>query len=187
MGLPMDEARPSLSPPDEPPALHTALAAHIQALASRPLTARSLVELQKSCVCVRTLIAIGQDPGAVKAPNVQFPNAMNFMSSVSPYEESPSDYGYAMPAMSTAQETFGAQAIRQLLEIVPALLPKPAETVFPFKEISEAILLAKVNGDESLEADLRAVLRQRVLAAPDPEVPALSGPSLAITLSEAAE
>lgn len=181
----MDEAATA---PAETLGMQAALAGHIQALAQRPLTARMLVELEKTCSLVRSLIAVGQDPVAVpRASGAAFGGGSVSLYPGSSYGENPADYGYAMPAISTQQETFGAQAIRQLMELVPSLLPKPPESVFSFKDMSEAILLAKVNGDEALEADLRAVLRQRVLTAPDPGVPALAAPSSSPILSEAAE
>lgn len=47
------------------PVLMTAMHAHLQAIAKRPLDAAMLVELEKTCLLARQLFAIGKMPDAL--------------------------------------------------------------------------------------------------------------------------
>lgn len=152
--------------PKEAPVLHAALSAHLQAIAQRELSPRMLLELEKTCSYARNILALGQDPAAVNRPP-QIGMGNTFSAYQSSYGESPSDYG--MPALSVPAETFGAQAIRQLMEIIPPLLAnqqnKPEKVASPrltlnLEDATKAIMLAKLNGDMDLERALRDALNK---------------------------
>lgn len=135
-------------------ALKSALHAHIQGIAARELTPRMLLELEKTCSYIKNLLALGKDPNAIN----RIPGTDGWASSY--MGASPADYGMT-PAVSPPQETFGAQAIRQLLEVLPALLPKKEEEAaaqMSYLDITQAIQLAHSKGDSLLESDLRKIL-----------------------------
>lgn len=161
------ESKPESESKDLSPAavLEAALHSHLQGIAARPMTARMLGELEKTCGYARALLALGQDPAAVSPTyGGNFMPGVGMGPVVSSYGESPSDYG--LPAYSAPAETFGAQAIRQLLELVPSLIQKPAPSEparsSNAEDMTKAILLAKLNGETELECELRSALRKEL-------------------------
>jgi hypothetical protein len=115
----------SAQPPEEP--LVTALHAHIKEVAARPIDVRMLIELERTCLLAREMMAVGK-----------MPNAMSKHRMIQPYNPNVyggSDDGYQMPipmgggfgamqAISSPNETFGVTAIRELVAGLAALNQK---------------------------------------------------------------
>lgn len=164
----MEESTPV---PEQEDTLTLALGAQILAIASRPVTARTLLELEQTARLARELLVVGKNPQALK------PRYGGFMDPMSQYE--PGDY--TMPAFSPPTETFGAQLIREVVPLLGSLVkpkeesPPPAPITVhqsPLTDLMSAIELAKRN-DPPLEALLRQELCDRLIgdkATPPPSV-----------------
>ncbi len=80
---------------------------------------------------------------------------------------SPSYQGFGQQAFSSPQETFGVTAIRELVSLLPGLMPKPPEPPEPgFSDLVSAIAQARGAGDTALEEQLREVMNKKIAASP---------------------
>jgi hypothetical protein len=96
--------------------LASALHLHLQAVAKRPIDAAMLLELEHTCLLARQLLAVGKQPDAFSRRNLVHPN-LNVMPNYVGF-----DGGMAMPAPSNPTETFGVQAIKELIALIPELI-----------------------------------------------------------------
>lgn len=123
--------------------LTAALHSNIKNLAARPLDVRMLIELERTCLLTREMLAIG------KMPNAMSRRRMIHSTNVG-YGDYGSDDGMATPiqvggfgqfsagqAMSSPNETFGVTAIRELVAGLAAInQPKESPII---KEMQETI------------------------------------------------
>lgn len=135
-----------------------ALHLHIQGISARPIDARMLLELEKTCLLARELLAIGKAPDALRKSAMLSDPMSLYESGVGSGVVMASGNYMAQPAYSTPTETFGVQAIRELVNALASLAPKPAEVRMSFTDAVTAIQLAKDAGDLGLADQLRAAL-----------------------------
>lgn len=144
-----------------PNPLLAALHLHIQGISQRPIDARMLLELEKTCLLARELLAIGKAPDALRKSAMLSDPMSLYESGVGSGVVMASGNYMAQPAYSTPTETFGVQAIRELVNALASLAPKPAEPAevrMSFTDAVTAIQLAKDAGDLGLADQLRAAL-----------------------------
>lgn len=138
--------------------LTAALHAHIKEVAARPLDMRMLIELERTCLLARELMAVGKMPNAMARHKMIHPQYMG--------GDSYGDGAMAMPispmgtgasfstgaAYSSPNETFGVTAIRELVAGLAALNQKPEESAV-IKEMKETI--------NRLEGHLKDALKEK--------------------------
>lgn len=162
-----------------PNPLLAALHLHIQSIGARPIDARMLLELEKTCLLARELIAIGKAPDAHRKQNlIHSGDPMSLYESGYGSGLSYSSPNFAAPmAVSPTTETFGVQAIRELVNALATLMPKPPEpptAQMSFTDVMRAIQLAKEAGELVLEQQLRQALAAEVAKTPAPPHSALA-------------
>lgn len=151
----------SPQPPEEP--LVTALHAHIKEVAARPIDVRMLIELERTCLLAREMMAIGKMPNAMSKHRMIHP--------INPNIGYGGDDGYQMPipmgggfgamqAMSSPNETFGVTAIRELVAGLAALNQKDESPII--KEMQATIA--------RLEGHLNDALKNAPTVSPLPPV-----------------
>jgi hypothetical protein len=144
--------------PPPPSPLEAALHAQVNTIASRPIEPRMLLELEQTCRLSRELLAIGKAPDAFRKQHL-IPHESGIGSGPMGSTVSMSMGGLAAPSNPT--ETFGVQAIKELINLLPGLMPKPAAPVEPqvsFTDLTTAILAAKQAGDTALYEQLTKIL-----------------------------
>lgn len=154
-----------------------------------------LLELEQTCRLTRELLAIGKMPDAFRKQHLIPGDPLSLYESgvgsgigvgpMNSYVTPNFMGGSAAPANPT--ETFGVQAIKELIALVPGLMAKPAaapppEPQMSYADMASAMAVAKGAGDDKLYEQLfrlleleqeRAELSNNQLrageAAPDPE------------------
>ena len=119
--------------------LITALHTHIKDIAARPLDMRTLIDLERTCLLARELIAVGKMPNAMSRRRmIHSPNMYGeFGDDSMAMPISPMGFS-AGQAMSSPNETFGVTAIRELVAGLASLNQKPDESSV-IKEMKETI------------------------------------------------
>ncbi len=156
--------------PAPPSPLEAALHAQVNAIASRPIDPRMLLELEQTCRLTRELLAIGKMPDAFRKQHLIPGDPLSLYESgvgsgvtVGPMGSyaSPGFAGLAAPSNPT--ETFGVQAIKELIALVPGLMAKPAAAPAPepqmsYADMASAMAVAKGAGDDKLYDQLFRLL-----------------------------
>lgn len=149
-----------------PSLLEQAMHQHLQAIALRPMTPRTLLELEKTCRLARELFAIGKMPDALQKGNYFPPNTVGGMDPLAMYESGVGlGIAYGNPAPMNQTETFGVQAIKELIALLPGLVrpepaPAPAEPQMSYADMASAMAIAKGAGDDVLYRQLLTLLEQ---------------------------
>jgi hypothetical protein len=130
-------------PPEDP--LVTALHVHIKDIAARPLEMRTLIELERTCLLARELMAVGKMPNAmarrhmIHSPNMAYGFGGEFGEPMAMPIPMGGTQGFsAGQALSSPNETFGVTAIRELVAGLAGLNQKPDESSV-IKEMKETI------------------------------------------------
>lgn len=140
------------------PVLTAVLHQHLQSIAAKPISPRMLAELERTCLLTRELMAVGKHPTALAKRHFINNSYLGDEGDIGPM---PYMGGMsASAAMSSPNETFGVSAIRELVNGLAALQPKPANND-TFADLTSAIIAAKNGGDTELEAQLRETLRRK--------------------------
>ena len=149
------------SVPAQPPAtvepMKVAMQIHLQALIAKPVTARSLLEIEKTARLAREMLAVVADPRSLRPRRVPY-----FGGNSLDYEFQDDESGGLVmaPSAINSAETFGAQAIRELIPALTGANKKPPPP--PIEEMLLAIATAKEQGLDEIAAELRASLLDRV-------------------------
>jgi hypothetical protein len=150
------ESLPADAPSGAPP-LESALRAQLQAIAARPISARTLLELEKTARLGRELLAVAQDPKSVRRHR-----------RLTDEDDDGDDEGVASLVLNpynpgNKAETFGATIVREAMASLSSLTsvfapraPEPSLT-----EIVTAIALAKRQGLTAVVTVLETQLRDR--------------------------
>jgi len=140
----------------EPPtALMEALRAQLRTILDKPLTPRSLLEMEQTARLSRELLIVGKMP---EAKRTGYPGSIMspmFLGDTASYESS------AAPYVSSPQsETFGVSVIRELVTKLPELMkPKEVESAASLIDAITAAREAKMDDVvQKLKAKLDALL-----------------------------
>lgn len=127
-----------------------ALTAKLTALLRGPLTPRTLLEMEKTARLGRELLVVGKNPEALsKKPGL---GVISYVGNPM-YESALDSDGTLTPA--PPMETFGANALREIMAALPALMPKPAAPIPPsMTELIMGIAYAKKQGLDELAKQL---------------------------------
>jgi hypothetical protein len=146
--------------PSGAPPLENALQAQLQAIAARPISARTLLELEKTARLGRELLAVAQDPKSVRRHRR--------LTDEDDDGDDGDDEGVASLVLNpynpgNKAETFGATIVREAMASLSSLTsvfapraPEPSLT-----EIVTAIALAKRQGLTAVVTVLETQLRDR--------------------------
>ena len=131
---------------------------HLQTIAGKPISSRMLAELERTCLLVRELMAVGKHPTALAKRSYihPMPSYIGDEPDIGPMGMSTG----SMMATSNPAETFGVSAIRELVNGLAALQPKPPAEESNFADLTTAITIAKHAGDSELETQLREKLKR---------------------------
>jgi hypothetical protein len=133
--------------------LHSAIQNKLRNLISKPISPRSLMEIEKTARLAREFLAIGKDPASVMRSKLCYSPDMD------DYESS-GDVSYNAPIFKGQNsETFGATVIRELLSMKGKDESSPTEII-------KAIALAK----KKKLPELAAKLEEQLLGPPSPKV-----------------
>ena len=170
-------------------AMHKAMQDKLIALAEKPLTPRSLLELEQMTRLVRQMIAIGQDPMAMKSaplPNInpsvyqpEVPQAYPFDSGGGVVAMSGAAYnGVNAMAPSPPVENFGATIVRELMTLLGAVKkPEPIPVSSEASRLLDAIDLAREKGLKDVEnALMKQLVKKSMDDMPPPAEPPLPEP-----------
>lgn len=144
--------------PESSTLLMAAMHTHLQAVSKRPLTPAMLVELEHTTLLARKLFAIAQDPSSLDKRSLLHsqPYGGNVVGD---------PIGYAAyPAPMNTSETFGVQAIKELVSLLPNLFPKPLELPEPpaaplnYADLAAAMVTAREAKDDALYSQLMSRL-----------------------------
>lgn len=154
--------------PVPPSPLEAALHAHINTVADRPCDARMLLELERTCRLARELLSIGKAPDALRKEHLLPGGGMDpqslYESGIGSGQYSSPNYGgIAIQVPNNPTETFGVQAIKELIALVPGLMkkndpPTPAEPQMSYADMASAMAVAKGSGDHVLYEKLFRLL-----------------------------
>lgn len=151
----------------DPSPLMEALRKQLQSILEKPLTPRTLLELEQTARLSRDLLVVG------KVPEARGATGLGLMASPGVFSTYGLGYGAGMgdgPYTSSPQsETFGATMVRELVAALPALM-KPKEVVYRESAASliDAITAAREAKMDDVVEKLKAKLDQ-LLAEPSSE------------------
>jgi hypothetical protein len=152
--------------------LELALGVQIRSLADKPLDARMLLELEKTCRLARELLVIGKQTGAsgYGPSSYQAPYLTGIGTDLEGGGMMMNGTGVPNPT-----ETFGAQLIREAIPLLAGLIKKPAgsdeKEEDTFTDITTALERARADGDLYATALLQHQL-EKMVAGPDGQLPA---------------
>jgi len=146
----------------EPPsALMEALRAQLRTILDKPLTPRSLLEMEQTARLSRELLIVGKMP---EAKRTGYPGSIMspmFLGDTASYESS------AAPYVSSPQsETFGVSMIRELVAKLPELM-KPKEVVY--RESAASLIDAITAARDAKMDDVVQKLKAKLDALLEPE------------------
>lgn len=174
--------------------LHAAVQAKLISLATKPVTPRSLLELEQMTRLMRQFIAIGVDPMAMKVPHAHvagggalyqpyqqtaFPAEYDGVSGGVSIAPAPAPYygGSSALAPSPPVENFGATIVRELMSLLGAKKPEGLPVPVPASEMDkliDAIALAREKGLKDVE---KTLMKQLVKLSMEKQGSKPSGPS----------
>ena len=162
-------------------AMHKAMQDKLITLAEKPLTPRSLLELEQMTRLVRQMIAIGQDPAAMKSaplpginPNIYQPDDTGVMMSGGVVSAT-SFNGAGAYAPSPPVENFGATIVRELMTLLGAV-KKPVEHSNPADTLLDTIVQARLKGLDDVAETLTKQLVKMQTGEEALPMPLLAGP-----------
>lgn len=173
----MEPSKPSPSPEQESP-LMEALRKQLQTIVEKPLTPRTLVELEQTARLSRELLIVGKMP---EARRTGYPGASAMLTPM--YLGDTATYEAQNPlgpyVTSPQSETFGVSVVRELVTKLPELMKAkeagPRETAASLIDAITAAREAKMDDVvEKLKAKLDALLDE-----PKPP-PLMAGPGGAV-------
>lgn len=139
--------------------LKEAMHLHLQELSKRPLDATMLLELERTCHLARALFAIGKAPDVLHRHSMFGPGPMPMAAYSNDLMGMPNYQ--ALPAPPNPTETFGVQAIKELVNLLPEVLgnrppalPAPEPAALNYSELASAMAVARGAGDEKLYEQL---------------------------------
>jgi len=151
-------------PMPEEEALRQSLHNYLDALAKRPLTPRSLVELEKVAKLARQILTVGKEQAMGTMPN---------MIAGGVYQggyQMEDTSGLVMPIQSSPAETFGASLVRELVASIGTIMkpPAPAPPIWPITQMSGSDLVFAISmAHEKGLSDLEAKLTEKLFAMAD--------------------
>lgn len=135
-------------------AIQAALSARLKEIADKPITARTLVEMEQFSSIAREMLIVGKAPGQARRRS-SFYNGPELMGGAYVYD------GMGVMAPSSGQENFGMTAIREGTSMVGQLIAIASQIVERFGE-SETVKALAVARKEGL-ADVASALEARLL------------------------
>jgi len=149
----------------EPPsALMEALRAQLRSILDKPLTPRSLLEMEQTARLSRELLIVGKMPEAKRTGypgSIMSPMLMG--GDTASYEQSSASFPYVTSPQS---ETFGVSMIRELVAKLPELM-KPKEVVY--RESAASLIDAITAARDAKMDDVVQKLKAKLDALLEPE------------------